>query len=143
MNEKLKIYFAGAIRGGREKVNDYAKVVEYLESYGEVLDKHVADVNLKSTGETITAEEIYLRDKNWIDRSDIVFAEVSVPSLGVGYEIAYSEAHNKKIICMYEESSNLSAMIKGNKDIILISYQSVNDLVEKISAIMKEVIKNE
>ena len=52
----MKIYFAGAIRGGREKVEDYVKIVNKLEEYGEVLTKHVADPNLSAKGEDITLE---------------------------------------------------------------------------------------
>ena len=42
----MKIYFAGAIRGGRDKVYDYVEIINCLEEYGEVLTKHIGDVNL-------------------------------------------------------------------------------------------------
>ena len=80
----MKIYFAGSIRGGREKVNDYIKIIDKLEQYGSVLTKHVADPKLNSKGEDISAELVYLRDKAWLDECDILFAEVSKPSLGIG-----------------------------------------------------------
>ena len=42
----MKFYFAGAIRGGREKLDIYIKINELLERYGEILDKHVANPNV-------------------------------------------------------------------------------------------------
>ncbi len=132
MNNNLKIYFAGAIRGGRDKVNDYKIIVDFLEKYGVVLDKHVADPKLTSEGENCNLCDVYVRDIDWINECDILIAEVTNPSLGVGYEIAYAEKLHKKVICICEENINLSAMIKGNRNIILITYKLVAELEEKL-----------
>ena len=137
MNKNLKIYFGGSIKGGRSKVEDYKKIVDYLKTVGTVLDEHVADPNLKSTGETIGPVEIYKRDVNWINECDILIAEVTVPSLGVGYEIGYAESLNKKIICLYQANENLSAMIKGNENITQISYNNIDELLTELSIYFK------
>ena len=137
MNKNLKIYFGGSIKGGRSKVEDYKKIVDYLKNVGTVLDEHVADLNLKSTGETIGPVEIYKRDVNWINECDILIAEVTVPSLGVGYEIGYAESLNKKIICLYQANENLSAMIKGNENITQISYNNIDELLTELSVYFK------
>lgn len=133
----MKIYFAGAIRGGREKVNDYAKIVQELEKYGEVLTKHIADPNLSITGEDLTPEEVYRRDVKWLEECDILFADITVPSLGVGYEIAHAESKNKKVICMYEMDRNVSGFIRGDKNLIQIPYKNIKELFEKINKKMK------
>lgn len=130
--EKLKIYFAGAIRGGRDKAKDYRKIADYIEEYAEILDKHVVDPKLNSKGEFIKANEIYERDIKWIKQSDIVIAEVTNPSLGVGYEIAYAEKLGKKIICLCEKDANLSAMISGNPNLDVILYLTVDELKDKL-----------
>ena len=125
---KIKVYFAGSIRGGRDKAEDYKKIASLIEDYAEILDKHVVNPKLKATGESINQEEIYERDIKWIEKSDIFIAEVTNPSLGVGYEIAYAEKLNKKIICLCEKNTNVSAMIAGNKYLDLIFYSSVDEL---------------
>ena len=137
MNKTLKIYFGGSIKGGRSKVEDYKKIVDYLKTVGTVLDEHVADPNLKSTGKTIGPVEIYKRDVNWINECDILIAEVTVPSLGVGYEIGYAESLNKKIICLYQDNENISAMIKGNENITHISYNNIDELLINLSVYFK------
>ena len=58
----MKIYFAGSIRGGREKVQDYIKIVNELKKYGKVLTEHVANPDLSASGEDMTPQEIYERD---------------------------------------------------------------------------------
>lgn len=133
----MKIYFSGSIASGRQKVNDYARITDELLKYGEILDKHVADPSFSSKNETLSSEEIYKRDVEWIDECDVVFAEVTVPSLGVGYELAYAESKNKKVICMYEEGKNISKMITGNTNFIHMPYTNIQELIEKIHQIMK------
>lgn len=133
MSRNLKIYFGGSIKGGRSKVEDYKKIVDYLKTIGTVLDEHVADPNLQASGESITSTEIYNRDVSWINECDILIAEVTVPSLGVGYEIEYAESLNKRIICLYQNDESISAMIKGNNSITHISYDDVDELLTKLS----------
>jgi len=131
----IKIYFAGSIRGGREYVPIYHKVISFLSSYGEVLTEHVGDQNLSSYGEkNITDEEIYNRDMNWLKSSDLVVADVSVHSTGVGYEIGQAESMGKKILCLYHKDApqKNSGMIVGNRNINLIVYNDIDDLIEKI-----------
>jgi nucleoside 2-deoxyribosyltransferase len=134
---KMKFYFAGAIRGGRDRLDVYIKINELLEKYGEVLDKHVASPNVDKIEENNSLEEIYIRDVNWIKDCDILVAEVSTPSLGVGYEIAYAERLEKRIICLYDSNINISAMISGNNNFELISYQNINELLNKLEDKLK------
>ena len=85
----MKIYFAGSIRGGRNDVYVYNKIINHLKNYGDVLTEHVGSDSLTSTGEnSLNDVQIHDRDIEWLKSSDIIIAEVTNPSLGVGYEIA-------------------------------------------------------
>ncbi len=128
----MKFYFAGAIRGGREKLDVFIKINELLNNHGEVLDKHVANPNVFELEKNITLEERYTRDIEWIKECDILVAEVSTPSLGVGYEISYAESLGKRIICVYDKDIKISAMIGGNNHLELIEYSDINDLLTKL-----------
>ena len=128
----MKFYFAGAIRGGRDRVDIFITINELLANYGEILDKHVASPNVNKIEKNLSFEEIYNRDIKWINECDILVAEVSTPSLGVGYEIAYAENLGKRIICIYDETINISAMIGGNKTIELLSYKNTDELITKL-----------
>ena len=133
----MKFYFAGAIRGGRDKVDIYMKINELLEQYGEVLDKHVASPNVFQLEEGLTPKEKYERDIKWISECDILVAEVSMPSLGVGYEISYAEKLGKRFICIYDEQIKLSAMISGNEYNELIKYKDTKDLLKQLETKLK------
>ena len=134
----MKIYFAGAIRGGREKVYDYQKMVQQFEKCGaEVLTKHVADPNLSVKGENMSFKEIYERDIKWLKECDIVFADITLPSLGVGYEISYAENLGKDIYAIYEKGANVSGFLRGDEKINFLAYESVDEVINKINDILK------
>jgi nucleoside 2-deoxyribosyltransferase len=137
----MKIYFSGSIRGGRENKEIYSEIIKELHKYGSVLTEHVGFKNLSVIGEVnIPVAEIYKRDMDWLVESDIVIAEVTTSSLGVGYEIGQAEALKKPIYCFYhvEGDSSLSAMIEGNPNVKLYKYGTVEDVV----GILKEGLGN-
>lgn len=136
----MKIYFAGSIRGGRDDSHLYKQIISLLSEYGTVLTEHIGDEKLLVEGEKdLTDIHIYERDIKFLTETDIVIAEVSTPSLGVGYEIGWTESRKKKILCIYHpsEGKRLSAMIAGNKDLVVREYQTIEDL----EIIFKEFFK--
>ncbi len=134
----MNIYFAGSIRGGREDLDLYQAIVELLSAYGTVLTEHVKNSDVLSIDTADKNKEIYKRDMDWLVKSDVVIAEVTQPSLGVGYEIGQAEAMGKKVLCLYRKlpEKNLSAMIAGNSKIRLEEYESGADL----DAILKKFL---
>ena len=131
----MKIYFAGSIRGGGEDRESYLKIINHLKKYGSVLTEHVGDQELIIMEEiNLPNEEIYNRDFQWITEADVVIAEVSTPSLGVGYELAIAEKLGKKILCLYgiREGKTLSSMIAGNKNMIVKEYKNQEEAFQFI-----------
>lgn len=111
----MKIYFAGAISAGRERQPLYAEMVHFLESLeAEVLSAHVARSNVLEQESKITAEEIFQRNLAFIENCDGMIAEVSQPSLGVGYEIATALTLWRPTLCLCEQGVFLTRMLTGN-----------------------------
>ena len=128
-NEK-SIYFAGSIRGGRDDHALYFEIVKLLGQYGTVLTEHVGDETLQSVGESLSDRLIYERDIEWLKSSDCLIAEVTTPSLGVGFEIGKATEWGKQVLCIFRpgEGRLLSAMIAGSKDVTVKEYESLADL---------------
>jgi nucleoside 2-deoxyribosyltransferase len=129
----MKIYFAGSIRGGRDDKELYSAIITLLKNYGKVLTEHVGDHKLTALGEVdVTDEYIYERDMAWLKESDVFVADVTTPSVGVGYEVASAESLNKKVLCLYREGApkRISGMINGNKNLTIKIYKSIDDLPE-------------
>ena len=134
MNNK-KIYFAGSIRGGRNDQALYLEIIDFLQQFGKVLTEHVGAAELSAFGETDPSDTyIYERDMEWLRASEIIVAEVTTPSLGVGYELGMAEALGKRILCLYRptEGKRLSAMIAGNKAFEVLEYQQLEEVKLKI-----------
>lgn len=137
----MNIYFAGSIRGGRKDQNIYLKIIKHLQKYGDVLTEHVADPNTTSLGEKISEEKIFKRDVEWLRKADIVVAEVTNPSLGVGYELGIAEKMDKKILCLYRSSQekSLSAMIRGNSKFKVVDYSELKQAKDIIDLFIKSI----
>lgn len=128
----MKIYFAGAIRGGREDVALYLELVELLRPFGTVLTEHVADEELTLLGESMDDRAIHDRDLAWLKEADCLVAEVTTPSLGVGIEIGKATEWGLRVLCLFRPGAGrtLSAMIAGSDGVIVREYQSASQVNE-------------
>jgi 2'-deoxynucleoside 5'-phosphate N-hydrolase len=132
----MNIYFAGSIRGGRDDIEIYQEIIAFLKTKGNVLTEHIGLEDIHAMGEVDKTEGyIYERDMGWLSQSDIVVAEVTQPSLGVGYELAYAEKLQIPVICLFRSFSgnHLSAMIRGNKYFKVMDYKNLDEALNKLS----------
>jgi 2'-deoxynucleoside 5'-phosphate N-hydrolase len=137
----MKIYFAGSIRGGREDATLYLQIIEYLKTFGEVLTEHIGDPNLTDLGDDgPTDRYIHDRDLEWLQSSDVLVAEVTSVSMGVGYEIGRAVESGKKVLCLFQPDSgkNLSAMIAGCPDLTLVNYGNLEEVKTVIGEFLKK-----
>ena len=121
--------------GGDEDREIYHTLIGSLRQFAEVLTEHVGDPALTDQGEdTISDVEIFQRDVAWICEADVIVAEVTVPSLGVSYELGIGESLGKPVICLYREKDGrqLSEMIGGNPWFQVQVYQDVDAVVELV-----------
>ena len=126
----MKIYFACSISGGRKDEKAYQHLVRYLEEMGmKVPTAHIAETGIEIIDGEENPRDIYQRDVNWIEESDVLIAEVSTPSHGVGYEIGYALFLGKPVLCLYDTSVVVSKMITGNPHPLL-TVKPYRDLVE-------------
>ncbi len=134
-----KVYFACAIRGGRNQAKIYSQIVSFLSSRCELLTEVFADNRLTVMGMAQPETEIYQTDMNWINQADCLIAEVSQPSLGVGYEIAVAESQDKPVLCLYktQRDKKLSAMVAGNPNVKVVEYTKTDEALTAINDFLK------
>lgn len=135
----MKIYMSGSIYGGTGKIETYKKLIKTLSNYGEILDDQIADENTIAKEEFQNDEDIYKDLESKMKIADIIFAEVSIPSLGVGYELGFADKLGKRIIAIYDETytPKVSTMIRGNKRIKLIPYKDISEIINNLDNILK------
>ena len=135
---KKKIYFAGSIRGGRVDAALYRRIIEHIQQTDIVLTEHVGDLSL-SAHECDPDNDIaiYNQDTAWLRESDVLIGEVTCPSLGVGYELAYAERYGVPCHLFYNsQRCQLSAMIRGNSYFNVYPYTKEEEIFEILARIL-------
>ncbi len=137
----MQIYFAGSIRAGREDQELYYQLIQGLQGHGQVLTEHVGDPDLTQWGDDGPSDRmIFQRDMGWLAEAEVMVAEVTIPSLGVGYEIGRAEAMGIPVLCLYREQDGrrLSAMVSGNPKVTVAEYTTVQDALDHTDRFMAE-----
>jgi nucleoside 2-deoxyribosyltransferase len=111
----MRVYLAAPIRGDRSHVSSVRFLADTIERMGwELLTPQVIDPSLEGLR---SDGEIFRDDMSLIHGCDLLVAEVSSPSIGVGYELAIGIALGKRVLALHRRTVSpdaLSAMVRGN-----------------------------
>lgn len=117
----------------------YIRIVDLLKKQGHtVVSEHVASVDLEKIEEKVTDEEIFNKDIGYVNECECLVADVTIPSIGTGYEICYAVSRGKQVLCIYREEANVSAMVMGNDLIVLVPYKNMEELEKSLAMKLHE-----
>ena len=131
----MNIYFACSLTGGRNDESIYQVIITYLINLGyHVPTAFLAKTNILTKERKKSPSDIYTRDTTWIHDCELLIAEISTPSHGVGYEIGYALNLGKPVLCLHHSDSTISKMISGNPHPLLIiqTYDTPNEAITLI-----------
>lgn len=134
-----RIYFAGSIRGGRNDADLYRRLISYIQKTDIVLTEHIGfpELNIFEQGSG-RDREIYEQDTAWLRSADVVIAECTSPSLGVGYELAYAESHRIPVYIFYDRNrTQLSAMLNGDAYFSIHPYQEEAEIYPVLDEVLR------
>ncbi len=140
----MNIYFACSITGGRDFEPIYRAITTALLSDGhEVPTAHLAETSVKLLEGQVNPRDVYERDVKWIRACEVLVAEVSTPSHGVGYEVAYALSLNKPVLCVYREGQPISKMLSGNSHpaISVKSYRDAEEALDLIRSFLRNQVE--
>lgn len=134
-----RAYFACSVRGGRDDKDLYQEIVVFLKQRAEVLTEFNVDKDLTPLGTPGATSKTYIRDMEMLAQAEIMIAEVTTPSLGVGYEIAQAEVRGIPILCLYraQPGKSLSAMIDGSPHVTVSNYQTIDEAKSAIKKFLE------
>jgi hypothetical protein len=141
----LKVYFSCSLTGGRADEAMYGVIVDWLLAQGHnVPTAHLSRPGVLVDEQMMTPEAVYARDMAWVEEAEVLIAEVSTPSHGVGYEIAFALMWKKPTLCLYREGARVSKMILGNSEpaLRLAAYADERAALEAVGRFMEEAGKN-
>jgi nucleoside 2-deoxyribosyltransferase len=114
------------------------KIVELLvEMEHEVLTRHLIRNDVWEADRALSPQEVYLRDMTWLKQCDLLMAEVSGSSFGLGFETGYLlGATTKKVVLFYRRDAEkkISLMITGitHPNCSLVPYSNFDEIEDWI-----------
>lgn len=141
--EMLKVYFTASTSYDGEFHTQYKKILELLMKYKtEILSgEQIINDELLIKDKNLSKKQIFNREKELIEKADLVVAEVSKPSHGVGGEIVYALTKDKPVLALMFENQDdrISPMIAGNpsENLFLENYH-----MEKLPFILKNFLEH-
>ena len=131
----MNLYFSCSLTGGRADERIYALIVDHLLLRGHAVPTaHLARPDVMDLEQVVDPNEVYARDMQWIRECDALIAEVSTPSHGVGYEIAFALGLGKPVLCCYRNGASVSKILIGNHspNLRVRSYERDNHILELV-----------
>jgi hypothetical protein len=96
-------------------------LADALECMGHtVLTRHLLDDGVDEAESALSEREVFERDLVWLDSADLLVAEASGSSYGVGFEVGYvlgrSEVSGQRVLLLYDAARRplVSRLIAGN-----------------------------
>ena len=138
----MRVYFGFTMAGDRSSLGGARRIVELLEEWGhQVLTRHLVEDDAWELDGCITARQVYERDMAWLAQADVLLAEVSGSSFGLGYEAGYLlGSGSRRAILFYraEAGEKISRMITGNThpSCTLVPYTGAGELEARLRALL-------
>jgi nucleoside 2-deoxyribosyltransferase len=139
----MNVYFACSITGGRQDELVYQRLVAALQEYGHhVPTAQLASPEVIPLEGIVTPEDVFTRDVAWIKECDLLLAEISTPSHGVGYEIGFALSLGKSVLCLHRHGCKVSKMILGNPhpQLTVCSYENAEQAVHLLNAYLAGIV---
>jgi len=131
----VNVYFSCSLTGGRQDQRIYGQIVDHLVALGHTVPTaHLASPDIMKLERIEEPHQIYQRDIAWIRACDVLIAEVSTPSHGVGYEVAFALGLGKPVLCCYLDGAAVSKMITGNDSpgMVVRAYRAESEVLKLV-----------
>lgn len=79
--------------------------------------------------------------KEKIREYDLVLAEVSYPSTGMGIELGWADAFGIPIVCVHRKDAQISSSLKTVTNVFL-AYEDLQEMAQKIESYLSYFPKN-
>ena len=107
------------------------KIPDIIEALGmEVISRHQTQADFIANESRLTDRRIHDRDYRWLTEADVVIAEITNPSLGVGAEIADAVHLGIPVLAVYKKEfeNQISAYISGKTGVVCRAYADYEEL---------------
>jgi nucleoside 2-deoxyribosyltransferase len=141
----MNIYLACTVRGDRGGLAGARALADSLERAGHtILTRHLLADDVEAAESALGEREVFERDVRWLNAADLLIAEASGSSYGVGFEVGYvlgrAERTGQRVILFYDvaRTSHVSRLIAGNTHPACTTYpyQDAADLLRFVKGLL-------
>lgn len=126
----MKAYITCPVSHTRERLNFLPEIEKIVEGKG--IDSFVFEIGGNPT-------EIFNRDYEQLKSCDLIIADVSETSHGVGIEIGMSFCLKLKRILLLEKGQYVTKLAQGMPDTTMIEYENLGDLKKKLASVLDNI----
>jgi 2'-deoxynucleoside 5'-phosphate N-hydrolase len=130
----MRAYIAVSIAKSKTLTKELTAITETFASFNIESFVFVNEFHFSASDEKELMREAFKQ----IDKSDILFAEVSEKAIGVGVEIGYAKGHSKTIIYARNVNAEHSTTTAGASDFLIV-YAGTDELREKLSNVISQI----
>ena len=143
----MHIYLACTVRGDRGALDFARLIAATADACGHVvLTTHLLDDGVDAAESALTEREVFERDLAWLSRADMLIAEASGSSFGVGFELGYflasAAATGRRALLLYEarRREKVSRLALGNSHphCTTVGYEDAAELSRVVEAFLRE-----
>ena len=141
----VNIYLACTVRGDRAAVRALRVLADRLEQGGHVvLTRHLLADDVETAEAALSERHVFERDLAWLTAAEVLIADASGSSYGVGFEVGYvlglSASAPKKVLVLFNAArrAQVSRLITGNShpNCVTYAYQDADDLVRFVAGFL-------
>lgn len=143
----MNIYLACTVRGDRTAIHTARALADAIEDLGHtILTRHLLEDDADIREGSLSEREVFERDVRWLEAADVLIAEASGSSYGVGFEVGYVTGRAgqtcQRVLVLYDVSrrSSVSRLIAGNTHPACTTYpyRSAGDLLQFVRVFLAE-----
>ena len=117
----MQIYLACTVRGDRSAILVTRQLADLIEQLGHtVLTRHLLLDDADAQEGQLSERAVFERDLQWLEAADVLIAEASGSSYGVGFEVGYvigrAAQTGQRVLLLYDAARRpfVSRLIAGN-----------------------------
>jgi nucleoside 2-deoxyribosyltransferase len=115
------VYLACTVRGDRSALESTRAIAATITALGHtLLTAHLLEDDADAAESALSERDVYERDLEWLSRADVLIAEASGSSYGVGFEVGYFLANagerGRHMLLVYDDArrTSVSRLVVGN-----------------------------
>ena len=143
----MQIYLACTVRGDRGAIRVTRQLADLIEQLGHtVLTRHLLLDDADAQEGQLSERAVFERDLRWLEAADVLIAEASGSSYGVGFEVGYvigrAAQTGQRVLLLYDAARRpfVSRLIAGNTHPACTTYpyRDSDDLLRFVQVFLAE-----